>query len=86
MASDCPEGAPGLDGEVGAEVNGNIVPPGALLVNFAEGGRLLGIGRRKLWELVNSGAIPHVRIGRRIMFSPASLAAWIAGREEGGRA
>lgn len=55
-----------------------------LLVGRDEAGRLLGIGRRKLWELTNRGAIPHVRVGRAVRYSPESLRRWVAAQEKGG--
>lgn len=35
-----------------------------LLLTTAEAGAVLGLGRRKLYELLNSGAIESVHIGR----------------------
>lgn len=56
-----------------------------LSVNMADAARLLGIGRRRLWSLVNQRLIPSFRNGARIMFSVASLREWIADQErEGG--
>lgn len=37
----------------------------------------LGIGRRKLWELTNRGSVPHMRIGRSVLYPVASLEAWL---------
>ena len=36
----------------------------------------LGIHRTRLYALVRTGRIPHVRIGRAIRFDPASIQAW----------
>lgn len=49
----------------------------ALLVKAREAARLLSISERKLWELTNCGAVPCVRIGAAVRYSPADLEAWI---------
>lgn len=36
----------------------------------------LGIHRTRLYQLVRTGRIPHLRIGRAIRFDPASIQAW----------
>jgi excisionase family DNA binding protein len=36
----------------------------------------LGIHRTRLYGLVRTGRIPHLRIGRAIRFDPASIRAW----------
>lgn len=40
--------------------------------------RALGIGQRKLWELTDAGAIPHLRFGRAVAYSVAALEKWLA--------
>lgn len=37
----------------------------------------LRISPRSLWSLTHSGCIGHVRIGRRILYKPADIAAFI---------
>ena len=37
----------------------------------------LQISPRSLWSLTHSGRIGHVRIGRRILYKPADIAAFI---------
>jgi excisionase family DNA binding protein len=39
--------------------------------------QLLAIGERTMWELTRRGAIPCVRIGRAVRYSPLDLRAWI---------
>ncbi|HOW74052.1 MAG TPA: helix-turn-helix domain-containing protein [Phycisphaerae bacterium] len=46
---------------------------------------LLGIGRRLLWILTNTNEIPHVRLGRRIIYPVADLRTWLSDRARGGR-
>ena len=56
----------------------------ALLLSLAQTARATGLGRRKVWELCNSGELPIVRVGRRVLVPLAGLQAWIADRTEGG--
>ena len=44
----------------------------------------LGISPRKLWELTNIGAIPHVRLGRSIVYPISLLEKWLAEQAAGG--
>ena len=55
---------------------------GALLLSVTEAAALLGISRNLCYEQINTGQIPHVRIGRRVLVSRVALEAWIA-RESG---
>lgn len=48
-----------------------------LLLDARETARLLSISPRSLWTLTQRGDIAHVRAGRRVLYSPADLAAWI---------
>ncbi|MBL7141308.1 MAG: helix-turn-helix domain-containing protein [Planctomycetes bacterium] len=48
-----------------------------LLLNAKQTAAALGISPRKLWELTNRGEAPCVRIGRRVLYDPRDLAAWI---------
>ncbi|HEY8743359.1 MAG TPA: helix-turn-helix domain-containing protein, partial [Chloroflexota bacterium] len=34
-------------------------------LSLAEAGRLLGVGRRRAWELAHAGSLPAIRLGRR---------------------
>lgn len=52
------------------------------LLSFEEGRQFLGLGERKTWELVASGDLPHLRIGRLIRFRRAALVAWCEDREQ----
>ena len=59
-----------------------------LLIRPAEAAQALGIGRSKIYELIASGAIPSVRIGRAVRVPIQELKDWLdnqhigAGREE----
>jgi excisionase family DNA binding protein len=48
-----------------------------LLLDAPEAARRLGIGTRTLWRLTKCKAVPSLRIGRRVLYSPSALAAWI---------
>lgn len=51
--------------------------PLARLLTSREAASLLAVSPRKLWELTNCSAIPHIRIGRSVRYCPRDLAAWI---------
>ena len=51
--------------------------PERLAVGLAEAAEMLGVGRSTLHRMVRAGEIPHVRIGRRIIFPMAALNAWL---------
>lgn len=55
-----------------------------LLMDAHDTATALSICERKLWELTNKGEIPCVRIGRRILYDPRALTAWIDGQVQGG--
>ncbi len=55
-----------------------------LLVSAANAAGLLSISPRTLWTLTNDGIVPHVRIGRRVMYSRTALRKWIHARMTGG--
>ena len=46
----------------------------------------LGVSERTLQALVASGEIPHVRIGRAVLFPVRELADWLTARTTGGNA
>lgn len=37
----------------------------------------LGISERLLWSKTNSGEIPHIRVGKAILYPVASLQRWL---------
>jgi excisionase family DNA binding protein len=49
-----------------------------ICVSVAEAMRLLGVGRTKLYDLINSQQIRVVKIGRRTLISMASIRALIS--------
>lgn len=44
-----------------------------LLINATKAAEILGISPRSLFTLTRTGTIPHVRLGRRVMYSPQCL-------------
>jgi excisionase family DNA binding protein len=54
------------------------LPP--LLLSIKDTAAALGISERTVWTLVNEGQLPHLRVGRRLLFSRAALEEWIAAR------
>lgn len=61
-------------------------PPDAdrLALRPREAAAALGISPRKLWSLTACGAIPHVKLGRVLLYPRAALERWLAERVEGG--
>jgi len=51
-----------------------------------ETAKALGIGERKLWEITadRTSGIPHVRLGKAVVYPVAELRAWLAGRAKAG--
>lgn len=42
-----------------------------------EAAKALGISERLLWEWTNQGIVPHVRMGKRIVYPVDSLRNWL---------
>ena len=57
-----------------------------LLLDTREAARRLSISERTLWAMTQAGDLPHVRIGRRVLYRPASLDAYLASIERTGAA
>ena len=49
-----------------------------LVYSVTEIAKLLGIGRSKAYELVRSGTIPSLRLGRRIVIPKLALSRFLA--------
>lgn len=43
-----------------------------------EAAKALGIGERLLWSKTNAGEIPHVRLGKAILYPVAELERWLS--------
>ena len=55
-----------------------------LALSARDAARALGICRRTLHTLTQEGDLPVVRVGRRLLYRPESLRAWLAAREQRG--
>jgi excisionase family DNA binding protein len=53
------------------------------LLRAEEVAKVLGIGRTKVYELMLTGELPVIRIGRLVRVPRAALARWIAERSGG---
>jgi excisionase family DNA binding protein len=49
--------------------------------SIKEVGRVLGIGRSLTFKLINSGEIPSIRLGRRILVPVAALEKIVASKQ-----
>jgi len=45
----------------------------ALTYSVAEAARALGVGRNTVYELIRTGQLPHIKLGRRLLISRAAL-------------
>lgn len=58
----------------------STLPP--LSVRAKDAARLLGISERKLSSMTSAGEVPHVRIGRVVLFPVDQLKAWLVRRSK----
>ena len=65
-----------------AVVSQPTTPP--LLLDLHETARALRVSERTAWALAKEGALPCVRIRRRLLFDPADLRAFIERQKTGG--
>jgi excisionase family DNA binding protein len=50
----------------------------SLLLSMRDAAAALAVCERTLWTLVKERRLPHLRVGRRLLFSRAALENWIA--------
>ncbi|HZZ26716.1 MAG TPA: helix-turn-helix domain-containing protein [Pirellulales bacterium] len=55
-----------------------------LLLSIKQAARTLNLSERTVWTLVHTQQLPHLRIGRRLLFSRSALEAWITRQQTGG--
>ena len=65
--------------------NSAITSVAPLLLSAPDAAKVLSIGQRKLWELTNCRQIQCVRVGRRVLYDPHDLRAWIDKQKEARR-
>lgn len=51
--------------------------PDPLVLRAKEAAHVLGISKRTLWTLTNAHEIPHVRVGRSILYPVDLLREWL---------
>jgi excisionase family DNA binding protein len=55
-----------------------------LLLSLKQAAQALCLSERTVWTMVQAGALPHLRVGRRLLFSRTALESWIARQESSG--
>jgi predicted DNA-binding transcriptional regulator AlpA len=58
--------------------------PAPLALRPKDAAKALGIGERLLWSMTNQRLIPHLRIGKAVVYPVDELRAWLA--EQAGKA
>jgi excisionase family DNA binding protein len=58
--------------------------PAPLLVSLRTAAKMLSVSERTVWAMADDGRLPSVRVGRRRLFSVASLESWIAKQQSAG--
>jgi excisionase family DNA binding protein len=53
------------------------------LLSVVEAATRLGISKWTLISWMGKGRVPYVRLGRRVLFDPQDLAAWVEGNKVG---
>ena len=54
-----------------------------ILLSLKDAARALAVSDRSLWEWTKAGRVPHVRLGRRVLYSPDDLRRWVEGQRRG---
>jgi excisionase family DNA binding protein len=52
-------------------------PTQRLLLRIPEAAKALGLGRTKLYELITTGELPVIRVGRAVRVSVTALQKWV---------
>ena len=60
----------------------NVAAVDPLLIDVRAAAKQLSISARSLWTLTRDGKIPCVRLGRRVLYSPKALEAWVTQQQE----
>jgi len=60
-------------------------PPIVLGLRPREAAKAIGISARKLWEITNRREIPHVKLGRAIIYPVHELQLWLTDKAKGTR-
>ena len=54
------------------------------LLNVSQAAKTLCVSPRTVWMLTNKGALPSVKIGRRVLYTPDDIRVFIDRCREGG--
>jgi excisionase family DNA binding protein len=73
-----------MQGKVYPKINAQEGTPQRLLLRIPEAAEKLGIGRTKIYELIATGALSTIRVGRAVRISVSTLQKWFEAREEQG--
>ncbi len=70
-----------MSSERNESIKGSRVVP-VLALRPKEAAKAIGIGERKLWEITadTTSGIPHVRLGKAIVYPVEDLRRWLAER------
>ena len=60
----------------------NEVSSQRLLLRVPEVAKALGLGRTKVYELIATGELPVIRLGRAVRVSVAALQKWVDERDK----
>ncbi len=52
-------------------------PPQRLLLRIPEVAKALGLGRTKIYELIDAGELPVIRVGRAVRVSVSAVQKWV---------
>lgn len=66
-------------------VQPDTVIPQPLALNAKQAAKMLGLGKTLLWSLTNRREVPHIRIGRRVLYPVAALSEWLERNTRGKR-
>jgi excisionase family DNA binding protein len=56
--------------------------PTRLALRPREAAQALGIGERLLWSMTNRGEIPHLKLGKAVLYPIGELERWLAERAQ----
>ena len=54
-----------------------------MLLNLRDAAQTLAVSARSLWEWTKAGRVPHVRLGRRLLYAPDDLRRWVQSQRQG---
>ena len=63
-------------------INPQAGAPQRFLLRIPEAAETLGIGRTNIYELIATGELPTIRVGRAVRFSDIVLQKWVEAREQ----